>query len=482
MVSKADNDDEAALSRRPSSKGTYDYGTVLYRLGIDVVQTPDPYASPTRVYDVSRVHLDETLEYPHLQTEKQAAGLIQQFTYLLMANEATQNGYMLRQLVPLSLVPDIDHRKRLLRPLLVSGNPGAADPPAPRSDEKQRLHDRYHFVRHADGRPLTPKDIQRAGPLSRPFRKGLRYRSDHTLMAWCTVIGFRLRRAISRLPGVCMKGLGCAPFLSIEHKATADAALVRTAWHKASCSLYGWLVERQRLVRHPEHKNYLDDPDIRHYAYLVCGLDVYIYETTIVRHGGTAKKRGPAPVHYTGYRMQLLAELKLRVAADMLLFRDWHQAIVTWGLLVYVRAFQRDLEYSLGSSGRPSAAELYSSVLKVTCPESLLDTALKEVGRDAASQTTERSTSASAGGASSGPGLAEHAPGSRKHSLVRRKRGRKPSEGILDSAVPAKKSRHKGAQGFVAADRGGRGLSNESGPTFAEQGKSDPSKQEKRVS
>jgi hypothetical protein len=60
-----------------------------------------------------------------------------------------------------------------------------------------------------------------------------------------------------------------------------------------------------------------------------------------------------------------------------------------------VSAYQADLVYTLGAPGRPSAVELFRSVLKATCPESLVDTALALAEKRAASQASERSRTAS---------------------------------------------------------------------------------------
>jgi hypothetical protein len=83
---------------------------------------------------------------------------------------------------------------------------------------------------------------------------------------------------------------------------------------------------------------------MRHYSYLLCGLRLTIYVMTVYRGGGgdgTAgqpdgaagrgtqrRRQQQPPLQYTGYRMQCLAVLNLGVASDLLLFRDWHRAIV----------------------------------------------------------------------------------------------------------------------------------------------------------
>jgi hypothetical protein len=228
-------------------------------LGVDVIQVPITVASPNTIHDVCRVKLDKTLEFPHLQTEEQAVNLIQQFRFLLLANEPTKKGYKICHLLPLAPVPGIDGMPRFLSALLLSETTGAVEM-AGRSDKSQHIDERYFFVRCSDGPALTDANIKPGSMANRLYENKLRYRSDHTMMAWCTAITFSLRRTIDRYAGVCMRGLGCAPFLSIEHKATDEPTLVRKALHQAACSLYGWLVERQRLQRHPEPDGYLDDP------------------------------------------------------------------------------------------------------------------------------------------------------------------------------------------------------------------------------
>jgi hypothetical protein len=70
----------------------------------------------------------------------------------------------------------------------------------------------------------------------------------------------------------------------------------------------------------------------------------------------------------------------------------------------------RNIEHCMGSLGRPSAADLFDSVFKVTCPESLFDFAQEVVeDDDAASQATEQSYSASASDSAPDPAVAEEA-------------------------------------------------------------------------
>jgi hypothetical protein len=394
VVSKAKDQSDAD---KPSIRGSNAYDKVLYRLGIDVNHVAKATSSPKTVYETENRVIDESLAFPHLSNEEEAADVATQLKHLHRANESTRRDHTIRFLLPLARVPDPDSKHRILRPLLVSENAGALST-FERVGPIEKRH--YYYVRHADGKPLTVADIRSVDETNRPFEGELRFRSDHHMMAWSTVIKFSLRAAMLHLPGVCMKGLGCAPFLSIEHKPDSDDALTQEAFHQAASSSYRCLVERQRLTRDPDrHGPYVDDDNMRHYAYLICGLRLTIYVTTVFR-GGEGKldnattrgmQRRRQPLQYTGYHMQCLAVLNLGVASDLLLFRDWHRAIVSWGLDVYVNAYEADLEHTLGATGRPSALELFRSVLKVTCPESLVDTALEEAQKLEASLASERS-------------------------------------------------------------------------------------------
>jgi hypothetical protein len=116
-----------------------------------------------------------------LQDEAQAAQVIEEFQQLMALNEPTQITYMLPFLFPLARVPNLWQRKRVLRSLFVSENPGTFDK-FDRPDDSHQIQ-RYHYVRHADGTALTAQDNESASAPDRPFESALRYRSDHTMMA-----------------------------------------------------------------------------------------------------------------------------------------------------------------------------------------------------------------------------------------------------------------------------------------------------------
>ncbi len=55
---------------------TASYNNVLYYLGIDVILVIELCTLPKTVYNVSKVKLDTTLAYLHLQSKKKPTGLI----------------------------------------------------------------------------------------------------------------------------------------------------------------------------------------------------------------------------------------------------------------------------------------------------------------------------------------------------------------------------------------------------------------------
>jgi hypothetical protein len=63
---------------------------------------------------------------------------------------------------------------------------------------------------------------------------------------------------------------------------------------------------------------------MRHYAYLVCGTQLHVYQTTLRRvQASPIPRRGSAQqpqVAFTNYRLQLLDVLDLCVPQDLLRF------------------------------------------------------------------------------------------------------------------------------------------------------------------
>jgi hypothetical protein len=218
---------------KQSRRETFCFDTVIYRLGIDVNPVAMATYTPQTVFDMQSHVIDKSLAFPHLSNAEQAANVAQQLKHIHAANEFTQRDHTMRLLLPLARVPDPDSKQRILRPLLVSRDGSASSDFGQAGPIEKR---QYYYVRHADGRPLAAADIREGDDTKRPFESELYFRSNLHMMAWATIIKSSLRAALQHLPGVCMNGLGCAPFLSIEHKPKDDDASVREAFYQAAVS------------------------------------------------------------------------------------------------------------------------------------------------------------------------------------------------------------------------------------------------------
>src|SRR5438045_7875538 len=102
-------------------------------------------------------------------------------------------------------------------------------------------------------------------------------------MAYMNAIGANLRTACKSYPGVHSEYNAISPFLSIEFKVSNQPAKRREAIHQIAISSFVSLVERQRLPRPPQSKMppYIEDENIRHYAYTICGTEVTVWRTTL---------------------------------------------------------------------------------------------------------------------------------------------------------------------------------------------------------
>ena len=127
-------------------------------------------------------------------------------------------------------------------------------------------------------------------------------------------------RHISRILHVQYNAI--APFLLVEYKPTDSLADARESIHQIAISSYVHLVERQRLYRRKPSPKYTEDPDIRHYAYTICGTAITIWVTSLRKE----KNRS------TEYTIQKQRSLNVRRASDVAGFVQWHRRIVTWGL------------------------------------------------------------------------------------------------------------------------------------------------------
>lgn len=354
-VSTAKESDVAKLSQAaPSNKATEAYDETLHLLGIDIGLIPGD--NPEDVIDLSNFQLPQAVEYPNLSTDDQLQALAdrnESFTPAL--NEAT-------------LVT------RTIQDLFIFQEPPKLNSPDRKSVPCQILESRSAFTNYD---PFN-KDLytfvrgSKKERASLPQVSDLRFRSDLTFMAHMNAIGVRLRRRSRNFPGVHSKYDAIAPFLSIEFKVNSQQAKVKEATHQIAVSSFVNLVERQRLLRPPKSPYveeedtrqcvpYIEDKDIRHYAYTICGSEVTVWRTTL-------KKEEKYRRSYTTYQVQALDVLDLTTKSHLDIFLRWHRRIMTWGLSVYVMEFVRDLERVMGGPRRESLTVMILSAKKVTQP------------------------------------------------------------------------------------------------------------------
>jgi hypothetical protein len=165
-----------------SSKETSGHDQVLYRLGIDVVQSGPP-SVPETVPLAGEIH--ETVEYKHLQTPEQFAAAAKQFKrYSSGLNEATLIGRIMPRLFLFADIPVLDDPSKALVPCQVLEFPG------PFASYDKFNKSLYTFVR---SKRIEP---------SQPFKSKLRFKCDLTIMAYKNALLRPLRDECATYPGV----------------------------------------------------------------------------------------------------------------------------------------------------------------------------------------------------------------------------------------------------------------------------------------
>ena len=326
---------DQAGSNKGSNKGTAAYDEVLYRLGIDIVETFTTLHNPEDI-NVDGLPPQPTVQYSHLSTHEPLYALAEQYKrYAEGLNEATLAARLMSNLFIFADVPNPQDSHRSVVPCQTLELPGAF------TNFDRFNKSLYSYVRG----PRTRGAIQ-------PRESELRYRSDLTIMAYKNAVTLRLRRDCKAYPGVHNSYNAIAPFVSAEFKPDASPANQREATHQIAISSYISLVERQRLRRlSSDSMSYTQDEDMRHYAYAICGTELRVWVTRLQREKTRYRS-------YTTYKMQLLRDLDLTSEAELKEFLEWHRRIVTWGLGVYVRSYVQDLENTMGAPGRMSLLEL----------------------------------------------------------------------------------------------------------------------------
>jgi hypothetical protein len=337
----AKKSDAAKSSQAASSnKGTEAYDNVLHQLGIDIEVTNK--GDPEEVIDLKDFQLPQTVQYPNLSTDEQLQALADRNeSFTTGMNEATLAARVIQDLFVFQEPPKLKSSERSNVPCQILEFRSAF------TSYDRFNKDLYTFVRGSKR--------ERA---SLPQESDLRSRSDLTFMAHMNAIGMHLRRRSKGFPGVHNEYNAIAPFLSIEFKVSNQPAKVREATHQIAVSSFVNLVERQRLPRPPESP-YIEDENIRHYAYTICGNEITVWSTTLQKEEKNRRS-------YTTYQVQLLEVLDLATKPHLEAFLQWHRHIMTWGLAVYVTKFAEDLERVMGAPRRESLAAMILSTKKVT--------------------------------------------------------------------------------------------------------------------
>lgn len=328
------------FEQKRQQQGTEAYDSVLHLLGIDI----EPLMQVTNLGDIIDLNVFQVpsqLEYPHLSTPEHLQALADQIReYPKCLNESTLVAHMMKHIfIPVD-IPKQSDEKRSSTPCQILEFPGAF------TGYNRFNRDIYNFVRGSKAKQ-TPS----------PNEADLRCRSNLTFMAYKNAMGKALRRLCADYPGVHNKYNAIAPFLSVEFKVNDQTAMVREAVHQVAISSFVCLVERQRLPR-PDSP-YIDDNNIRHYAYTICGSRVTVWITTLQME----EKHHRC---YTTYKVQRLVVLDLDDTCSLEEFLQWHRYIMTWGLSVYVPEYVRDLERVIGAPRRVSLETMILSTKKVT--------------------------------------------------------------------------------------------------------------------
>jgi hypothetical protein len=341
-VSMAKESDAAKSSQGPPrNEGTEAYDNTLHLLGIDI-RVMLPIGNPKDVIDLSNFQLPRTVEYPNLNTDEQLQALADQNkSNTTGMNEETLAIRTMQHLFIFQELPKLQSSERSNVPCQIL-----------EFWSEFTSHDRfnkdlYTFVRGSKK--------ERA---SLPQESDLPSRSNLTFMAHINAIGVLLRSRCRAFPGVHGEYNAIAPFLSIEFKVNNQPAKVREATHQIAVSSFVNLVERQRLPRPPESP-YIEDKNIRHYAYTICGNVITVWCTTLQKEEKYRRS-------YTTYQVQRLRVLNLAMKPRLEEFLKWHRHIMTWGLEVYVTQFAEDLERVMGALRRESLTAMILSTKKVT--------------------------------------------------------------------------------------------------------------------
>jgi hypothetical protein len=377
-------------SEKGTSKGTAAYDDVLYRLGIDIMESPGHLTKPEDILDR---HTDT---YDNIRTNEQLEHVAEVLKRLAGLNEATIAARMMQYLFLFADPPDEFAKERSWIPWQILEFYSAFE----KFDKFNRSL--YAFVREQSNMSTNQPDN-----VIYPYESELKSRADMIVMVHTNAVQLNFREVLGTYPGVHADHKGCAPFLSVEFKSSADKAKKREAKHQVAISSYVCLVERQRIPR-INGPDYLDDSDLRHYAYTICGTKATIWVTTLRQDR-----------KHTIYEMNLLTTLDLGFSGGLEKFLGWHRTIMAWGLLRYAPSYVTDIEAFLGQDRRESIANSLLSAMQVTTPEGqpheITQTGLRPITEEKSDEIEPEEQSATGSGKKKGkPEQSPPSPGSGK--------------------------------------------------------------------
>ena len=145
-----------------------------------------------------------------------------------------------------------------------------------------------------------------------------------------------------KFPGFFSSFMLGAPFLTVEFKRSNDDTIHKAALYQWAVGAYINLIERMRINR-TEGLPYIQDENIRHYGYLICGLRVEIWVMTVERVFNGNRRKSYLKDAFFLFPAECLLRLDLDHSEDLLNFCKWHQSILRWGIERYAKDYHRDV-------------------------------------------------------------------------------------------------------------------------------------------
>ncbi|KAM0793892.1 hypothetical protein BDR22DRAFT_74563 [Usnea florida] len=169
-------------------------------------------------------------------------------------------------------------------------------------------------------------------------------------------------------------GLSCI-WLRVEYEIGELDHSKTVARHQWAIGAYLELLDRVRLNR-PKKNGYLRDAgalsNIRQYGYVVCGRDVEVWVMKVKIHKDSPNQ--PDRRDRFVFPSRLITTFDLTYHKDVVLFSQWHQSIMTWGLNKYAQDYVDTLEALYSAEIKPKDWLLgYADALGQELPQVVRD-------------------------------------------------------------------------------------------------------------